>query len=345
MPERDHTAVVYALDDNYAMQAGVSLVSLFENNRNLCFYVFLLSDHLSDINRSRLKETVEGYGNTIEFIEVYDIEKRVGVRLSLNNWGKMAYCRLFLPELVPEWVDKLIYIDADTLVLGSISHLAEILDSEGFSSYYAAGCRDSSSMYKKLHGFRKSETYYNSGVLLINLKLWRLNGIQSAFILEIRRRNGRSIDPDQSYINCLMINKIMMLPAKYNVMSLYYLDHDDYLRISDYSENEAYSEEELAEAVAAPVIVHFAGDRRYRPWYAGCRHCLKETWLEYLRKTEWKEFIPEEKAPEEELSLAKKCKKAVVRRAVRYRFLAACYVRYRYGFKAVLYRRGWSYGS
>ncbi len=338
MHGREHTTVVYATDDNYAMQAGVSLASLFENNRDLCFNIIILSDHLSDTNRCRLKEIVEDHDSVVEFIEVYDIEERAGERLSLNNWGRTAYCRLFLSELVPESVEKFIYLDSDTLVLGSIRGLVEMLGSEEFSDHYAAACKDASSRYKRLHGFKKTETYYNSGVLLVNLGSWRQKGIQSAFIHEIRRRRGRSIDPDQSYINCMMINRIMTLPAVYNVMPLYYNDHDEYLRTSGYSEDEAYPEDELSEAVTKPVIVHFAGDKTYRPWYADCRHCLKETWLQYLQKTKWNDFIPEETAPEEELSFMQRCKKAIVGKGIRNSFFAKCYVRYKYGFKVVLFR-------
>lgn len=333
------TTVVYAIDDNYAMQAGVSLASLLENNRSTDFDILILSDNLNDANKRRLKKTVESHDRSIEFIEIYDMEKRVGVCLALNSWGRTAYCRLFLSELIPEGIEKIIYFDADTLVPGSIAGLIEVLNSETFMDYYAAGCKDATSKYKKMHGFYKNETYYNTGVLLINLKLWREKDVLQTIINEIRRRNGKSIEPDQSYMNCIMINKILTLPAKFNVMSLYYNDYDTYLQMSGYSKSEAYSREVLTDATTMPVIVHFAGDKEYRPWYADCKHRMKAQWMEYLQKTEWKDFNPSENAPRDDLSFIKRFKMKIVRGAIRYGLLAKFYVRYKYGFTVKLFRQ------
>ena len=338
MPGEELATIVYAMDDNYAMQAGVSLVSLIENNENLYFHIIILSDNLNDSNKYRLKKIVEDHNKTIEFIEVYDMEKRAGVSLSLNSWGRTVYCRLFLSELIPENIDKIIYIDSDTLVLGSISYLIDVLNSEEFLNYYAAGCIDAVSTYKKMHGFKKNETYYNTGLLLINLKLWRQKEIQHTIINEIRRRNGKSIDTDQSYINCIMINKIMTLPAKYNVMSLYYHVYNKFLQMSGYSKSETYSKDELSGAVSTPIIVHFAGDKEYRPWYADCKHCMKEKWLQYLQKTEWKDFIPAENAPKYETKFSDRYKLKFIRKAIKYHVFSKFYVRYKYGFTVKLFR-------
>lgn len=57
-------------------------------------------------------------------------------------------------------------------------------------------------------GSRGMNSFFNTGLMLINLKKWRDRNVQEVFVKEIIRRKGKSIDVDQGYINCVMINKI-----------------------------------------------------------------------------------------------------------------------------------------
>ncbi len=326
------------MDDNFAMQAAVSMVSLFVNNPQLGFHLYIISDNICQANLDRLKSLAGEYGHVMDIIDMPDLEDRMGVKLITNGLVRAAYCRLFLCELLPHDVDRLIYMDPDTLVVGNISALADILDSQAFEKYPLAACLDSKAVFKRLHGFKRNERYYNDGILLVNLRSWRENGVQEKFSGEIRRRQGRSVDADQSYINCVMPGRIMTLPPEYNVMSVYFNDYDDYLKISGYRKDEIYTESELKAAVKDPVIIHFAGDRMFRPWYKNCRHCMKEEWMKYLGKTEWKSFVPHENAPEYVISPAAALKNRMIRLLLKDPFVAGCYVRHKYGFNVRLFR-------
>nr|MCR4762773.1 glycosyltransferase family 8 protein [Lachnospiraceae bacterium] len=331
MKNTDELNVVYATDDHYVMQAAVSMVSLFENHTDMRFHLFIISDHISRDHWERLLRIAEKYGHRMDVIEMPDVESRMGVTLSTNGWAKAAYCRLFLCELIPREIDKLFYIDPDTLVVGDISGLVEVIRSKEFEGCYLAACVNSKSYYKRLHGFKRNEVYYNSGVMLINLGLWREKNIQKVFCDEIRRRNGRSIDPDQSYINCVLMSRTMVLPAKFNVVSLYCSGYGEFLKKSGYRPEETYAETELEDAVKNPVIIHFEGGRENKPWYQGCRHGMKEEWFRYLRTTEWSSFIPDGTASGEKDHPLSIVKGLIVKKLIQSRFGAKLYVKYKYG--------------
>lgn len=336
MKDAGKTALLYTMDDKYAMQAGVSLTSLFENNRESRFRLIILSDNIKSGNKEKLERLARKYDNTIDIIEMPDMESIAGVKLSTYGWAKAAYCRLFLCDVIPDDVERLIYIDPDTVILGDISHLISTLNSMEFENHYVAACIDSDSSYKRAHTFETREYYYNTGVMLINLKAWRNNEVRQVILNEIKRRNGKTIDVDQSYINCIMFKRIMTLPVRYNVMSLYFQGYDAFLKKSGFSSEETYSREDIEDAINNPVIVHFAGVKEYRPWYANCKHSMKDKWMDYLAKTEWRDFVPTETAPVQNDSVMENIKKKVARILMKSPKLAKTIImlrtRYIYGF-------------
>lgn len=340
MKENTEINIVYTMDDNFAMQAGVSLVSMFENNQQFLFHVYILSDNIQDSNKEKLVSLVKRYDNLIDIIEMPDVEQISGVSLSICEYPRSAYARLFLCELLPDHIDTLLYLDPDTIITSGIDYLVEVMNSKEFKEVCAAACIDSISYFKRLCGFKRAEKYYNSGVMLINLSYWRKKEIQALFIDEVKRREGKSIgDADQSFINSILIKRIMTLPAKYNVMSFYYSEYYVFLKKSGLSAEETYPKNEIKEAVKNPVIIHFAGNNENRPWYVNCNHSRKDDWMNYLSMSEWKDFVPVEKAPAGDYSFIVKFRKKIVRYMIKKNILfAKLYTKFKYGFEIKLYR-------
>ena len=337
--ENYNTPVVYTTNDNYSMQTAVSIASLLENNRHLHFCFYVLTEHVSEENIKRITHLVESYGERIKFIEMPELNDYAGFKLSLQFHGlpKVAYCRLFFSDLLPDCIEHLIYLDPDTLITGDIDDLVRTLNSNEFEEFYCAACLDGKSFYKRVHRFRKEENYYNAGVLLINLKRWRKDGIQEAFVQEIKRRRGKSADADQSYFNCVLINQIMKLPVKYNILTPYFNDYESFLKKSKYETKETYSETEIKEAINHPIIIHFTSASNCRPWYKDCKHPLADLWYKYLKRTEWKNYQPIENPNNNgKISIQKTILEIRFIRSIYY----ILYIRIRKGFKVKLYRKG-----
>jgi len=325
--------LIYTLDNNYAMQAAVSLTSLFANNRKIHFSLYLVSDEICLENKEKLIRLTEKYDNEIHVVDMPDLDKLSGVQLNAYWWSKAAYCSLFLCDIIPDSVDRLIYLDPDTIVVGNIDPLVDILSSEEFDKYYGAACLDPSYVIKKYYGFKRNECYFNTGLMLINLKKWRENRIQDVFMKEAIRRNGKSIDVDQGYINCVLINKILKLPAKYNVSPLFYRDYNEVCKF--FNKGEWYSKSEYDKAVKQPVMIHYSGGKHDRPWFSNCDHPKREEWRKYLAMTEWRDIKLQEYPPAPERSRVAQFIRDLI---INNPFLVKIVVKKKFGFVPVQYR-------
>lgn len=143
---------------------------------------------------------------------------------SSSPWTYMAMIRLALPKILPMY-DRILWLDTDTLVVDDISRIFEAPLGD---YYYFAGVKENR-RYIQFLEMRKIETrevefqaypqtdhqdYYNSGVLLENLKLLRESEMCDRLIARIN--NFRSYFPDQNVINQLCRNRIYTLSHAYN---------------------------------------------------------------------------------------------------------------------------------
>ena len=128
MYKNDRLDVVWAADENYAFLAGVSMVSLFENNKSFeQIAVWILDDHISDKSRKWLAECVQKYGRDIQFLDMEEYILKIK-RMGAAKWGihgsYSAYSRMFLADLMQQYgVSKVIYCDCDLIVDGSLREI------------------------------------------------------------------------------------------------------------------------------------------------------------------------------------------------------------------------------
>ena len=87
--------IVYSSSDSYAEICGVSVVSLFENNKdadNIC--VFIIDNGISKDNKSRFIATAKKYGRTIEFVNKVDLDKLTNTHVYTGRWNIGTFFRL-----------------------------------------------------------------------------------------------------------------------------------------------------------------------------------------------------------------------------------------------------------
>jgi len=129
--------------------------------------------------------------------------------------GISMYSRLFISKILDDDINKLIYLDADTVVNGTLVDLINI----DVDDFYVGGVLDfSGDNNKKNIGMDKNHIYINSGVLLINLDKWRKNNVENYFIEFIRSSKNKKFINDQNAINKIFENKILDIDLKYNAM-------------------------------------------------------------------------------------------------------------------------------
>lgn len=282
--------VVYACDNNYALQTGVSLYSLLENNQDMSLCVYIFSNNISQDNIEKLQHVAEKFSQKLIIKELPDLSDLAGVKLDIGSWAAVNYCRLFFPELLPNEIDKVLYLDSDTIVNDSLKDLFD----EDISGYAAAGVLDGNKRFKTLNGFKQNESYYNAGLLYLNLDYWRNRGVYENMLKEIRRRKGKSIDSEQSYNNCVLKGQIKTISPKYNYQIIYTVAVDDYeifLRESGYRSYEIYNKSEIVSSSENVKIYHITSSPYFiRPWFSNSvEYPFGELWRHYLNKTEWRD--------------------------------------------------------
>lgn len=275
-------SVVYATDDNYAQHVAVSIMSLLKtSNEAIQYDLFLLGNNLSVTNRSKLTSIVKQYNASIQIIDITNLQDKLPSDIDVAKLSISTYSRLFLADLLPVSIERILYLDCDTLITQDLSALADYPMTD-ISVY---GVEDM--MYPEMKvriGLKPNDKYINAGVLLINLKRWREISATSRFLTFINKFDGKVPHLDQGVINGVLLDK-GILPLKYNAQSPLYAIHryNDLLRF--HSLNSYYSPQEVSMARRKPVIIHYTSFFVERPWFKFCLHPQKGLYRSLLKKT------------------------------------------------------------
>lgn len=281
--------VMYAADENFVEILGVSMMSLMECNKRMeQIHFFIVPDGISIENISKLRSIVEKYHREITFLEKPDVGKKTGVTKNSGRWSDSAYSRLFMEELFipyPE-IKKILYLDCDILVVSSLQELWET-DIDDFPGAACMECMGN--LHKKALGLEKTDPYFNSGVLLLNMERWRMEKAGDAFDAFIREYGGKTEYADQGIINGAVGKQLKVLEPRYNLTTLAYDFSWEEMQIFRKPEF-GYSREEWRKAVENPALIHFTTSfLSLRPWQEGSMHPYAGKWKEYHDRSPWKD--------------------------------------------------------
>lgn len=282
--------IVYAADDNYADVMGTSITSLLDNNlTELELAVYILDDHISAENKKKLQQVFADYRRSVAFLPITDFSGKINIKIKAKRWSLSAFSRIFLAELLPSTVKKILYIDCDTLVLQSIADLWN-QDLDGAVLGAVSDCV--SDGHKANVGLRPSADYFNSGLLLIDLERWEKKQVQIRCQRFIKEMDGDIPYVDQGVLNNVLQKQVKILPLKYNVYScLYDFSYSDLLKYR--KPGKFYARREVEEAVSSPTLVHFTKSfLSLRPWVRGSTHPYAVAWNHYKSLTPWKDDPP-----------------------------------------------------
>jgi lipopolysaccharide biosynthesis glycosyltransferase len=173
-----------------------------------------------------------------------------------SHFPREASFPLLLPEVLPHALERVLFLDADLLVLDDLAKLWErpLDDHVVAASPDAAVPRCSAPRGVKgwkARGIPQTAPYFNCGVLLIDLPRWRERGVTQ---LVHRYFDGNREPTDflhQEALNAVLWDDRMPLDPRWN--------------LSASSAGRPY-EYPASEAWLRPGIVHFSG--RTKPWRA-----------------------------------------------------------------------------
>lgn len=282
--------ICYATNNDYAPLVGVSMLSALVNKSDdTCINFYILNNEVSVTSRLKLKSLCKEFENvSITFHDVKPCIQKLS-EYNVARQGKAqslsSYARLFVSSLISDDVEKILYLDADTIVEDDLSELFET----DLTEPVGAVIDILPNFHKKYIGFSQKERYYNSGVLLINLKKWRQQSIEKKLFDHILSGNTNYSFHDQDLINILFKGNIKTLEPKYmTFIPEYSWGKEKILDLTDLDSESYYSDQIVKNAAVQPVIIHLVDSIYGRPWYRYNNNPLKEKWISYLNRTEFK---------------------------------------------------------
>lgn len=282
--------VLYATDENYVRHAAASMMSLLENNKAADeLTVHILSMGISQKSHDSLCALAAPYGRKVEVYELGDISQWFDFSFNAGGFAQSTLARLFMARVLPEAVERVIYIDCDTLVLDD---LREMFQTDMGTNYLGMVAEPTANKgRRKQLDMPDSQPYFNAGILLVNLKLWREENAEYQVLSFYRDKGGNLTAPDQDAINGAFVGRILELPPRYNYGSVQiYYSWKAQKKIS--APTPFMSEADYKRGTQKPAIIHFLGEER--PWRAGNTHPYTPEYDKYLSMTPWKDTPKEE---------------------------------------------------
>ena len=283
--------VCYSINDFYAREAGISMLSFLDNNPGYePEEVFFIDYGIHWLNKQRLDEIAARYGKRVTYLNGKPVTDEVKCQFpNYPAWkGSMAArIKPFIDKVMPDYVERLLYIDADTIVAGSVEELQKMDMGE---AVVAGTISNTEGIKLKRHEYELysgNHIYMGSGVLLFDLKNWRCENIYERMLDVLGKKKHLRL-PDQMLINNGVPERLMkVLPTKYNYVSHSYHPWQEYYWLRQYR---IYSKQECREAIDHPVIIHYlTGWMLARPWHEDCYSHRKEEYYHYKALSPWKD--------------------------------------------------------
>jgi len=262
--------LVSVCNDNFVVLLCALIKSIETNKQQQDRIDFILvNDHISPLNLRRIQQSVNDDQIHLTFIEIGAILK-LGVPLPLDRstFPLNVYVRLLIPSFLLGEVDKAIYLDVDMIVRKDLSTLWNL----PLEDHMIGGVPDRSGTisspwggipnYKEL-GLNGEEKYFNSGLLLINVREWRKTNLSQQLIKCISDNCKYANFPDQYGLNVIFAGQWLEIDRRWNTYS-----HDE---------------------ESDPFIIHFIGKKPIYRSYDG-NPFYKAEFKKYLQLTPFNSF-------------------------------------------------------
>jgi len=265
--------VAFICDSHYIMPTAVAITSLICNkNPNTYYDIYIIA---ADLSEREIEKFYEFKGSNADiYIIKASLEKFKGIRIS-GHFTSTVYLKFDLPDLIPNQ-DKVLYLDSDVIIQKDLSDLFEI----NIKDYYAGVVKDIGLIENDLN----IKNYFNSGVMLLNLKLMRENDTSTA-LLNIGRSAERLTFVDQDCFNIVFDKKVKLLPAIYNCFYKFYLQYKDKYTLEYINKFFKTNYSYLNNIKKDSFIIHLVGWDK--PWIYFDSVFVRE-WNKYFKKSPFK---------------------------------------------------------
>jgi Lipopolysaccharide biosynthesis proteins, LPS:glycosyltransferases len=247
--------ILVTVDNNYLLPLKVMLKSLFNNNFSLSFVIHLI---YNDITKENLQDLQDYCAYHQANLQTYFITQETFMAAPTSErYSQAMYFRLLACKLLPDTLERILYLDPDILIINSIETLYNMpLKDNLFAAAIHTQLMPFADPVNKIRlGTYETEGYYNSGVMMLNLAKQREVIDEDAVFTYIQEHEKELILPDQDVLNGLYGSQILSI--------------DDSLYNYDTRNFEAYllwsgGVKTTRWVIQNTVVLHFCG--KHKPW-------------------------------------------------------------------------------
>lgn len=249
--------IAFASDDKGVLLLGISLYSLLiSKNPDTKYRIYILEDKISIENQQKIKLLQDSFDCEIIFVPIYDLLERY-ITKKFRQWPSTMYGRFFLSSLLP-YEKIMLYLDIDTLIIRDLSEIFETKLGMYLMGVVYQRQDEISELWKQRLHIHKSFSYFNSGVLLMNLEKMRHDNIEHELLDYLHHHENELGYPDQDVLNAVLYGRVKRLHPKWN----WHASHTRKLLCQYKRMNSRWghcSIPVMEEAACDPYIIHFPG--------------------------------------------------------------------------------------
>lgn len=265
---QDKITILLSADERYARHCAVTILSVLSNTdsgSNIQFSI--LTPDFSRESTEKLEKLCQIFGATVTFITI-NLERFSSLPSYHKHFNLNNYSRICGPDLCIS-CDRLIYLDCDLLVLGDISELFHHqLNGKPIGAVPHVQIPYQKEFISEF-SLPETDTYFNSGVLIIDTDTWRKKDYANAILTVANEHSHKLHFADQDAFNALFWGNYFHLPGVWNVEARLYKEKLLGLPQTD----------EIAKRMQSPKIIHYTGPDK--PWSSKNYVPKRELYLEY----------------------------------------------------------------
>lgn len=270
MTKGNNITLVVACDNHYLIMLAALLKSIEINHvSSEHIDVWIIDDDVTKNNKIKLERSISDRFITINWINSRNaIPEGMSLPLDKNTYPLNIFMRLFIPYFLPNNIKKALYLDVDMLVLTDISELWNVDIGDNIAGAVTDSICKTVNIgiknYKEL-GLDGSENYFNSGLLLMDLRKWIQSDVTPKVIHCVNENRDFATFSDQYGLNTVLHKKWKQIDALWN----YYSNGDH----------------------PKPNLIHFF---HRKPFYSTYNYNkdYQKLFYQYLNQTEWRNTKP-----------------------------------------------------
>ncbi|QWT52211.1 glycosyltransferase family 8 protein [Eubacterium sp. MSJ-33] len=271
-----HVALI--TDDGYLLPTLVTTKSILENNKGRNIIVHICTFGFNDESVKIINNFIKNEGNLV--VNIFDKSLLTERLSSINQKSHVTPVALIKFELANYFdkINTMLYLDSDIIVDGCLDSLFSV----DISHYYLAASFEFWNYinnYRFNFGRKATDFYFNSGVMLLNLKKMREDNVAHR-LWNYKLNHAKTKLMDQECLNCICASKSLPISIKYNFNPFFL--NEKYINAINYVYAENYKD--VKNLKKELVIIHYVG-KFDKPW-AYENACYRAPWDKYYNSIE-----------------------------------------------------------